>query len=186
MLLLGLGALPTQVEASERGHPDSKRALAKYNGYYDKGKFESLAGQDGVITRDDWEGGRNRAESWACGDRRWEEAIKFDTDGDGALSLVEARAYKQAERRRLVRERGKAWNWAKDNRPPRRNDSDDGAAIGAGPPVATGTTDQDASRGGRAAAAKAKKRRARFAAERRLTGRRPHLGQACPKRRSTY
>ena len=167
MLLSGLGVLSVQVEASERDHPDGKRALAKYNGYYDKGKFDSLAGEDGVMTKDDWEAGRNRAESWACGDRRWEEAVKFDADGDGALSLAEARAYKQAERRRLVRERGKAWNWAKDNRPPRRNDSSDGAATGAGDPVATGTADQNASRRRRrAVAAEAKKRpkAARYAA----------------------
>ena len=84
-----------------------KKALGKYDDYYDREKFDSLAGNDGVITQEDWQNNRTSKEAKFFGDARWDQAVKFDADGDGALDIDEAKAYKQAERQKLIDNKGK-------------------------------------------------------------------------------
>ena len=79
-----------------------KKALEWYNGYYNKDKFNALAGEDGILTQKDWTENRTKKEAAAFGDFRWDKAIKFDANGDGALDIEEAAAYKQAERQALI------------------------------------------------------------------------------------
>ncbi len=79
-----------------------KKALAWYNEYYNQDKFNSLAGEDGILTEEDWTKSRTQKEASAFGDFRWDKAINFDADGDGALDIEEAAAYKQAERQALI------------------------------------------------------------------------------------
>lgn len=106
-----------------RAAEDTKgeKALAAYDDYYDAEKFDKLAGDDGLITEEDWTANRTNKEGRAFGDRRWDEAAKFDADGDGALDIEEAKAYKQAERRRLIKKRKGLDNlyenkeWLKEN-----------------------------------------------------------------------
>ena len=84
---------------------NGKEALERYDQYYNKDKFNALAGDDGLITGDDWVNNRTKREAAEFGDFRWDKAIKFDADGDGALDIHEAAAYKQAEKQALINHR---------------------------------------------------------------------------------
>ena len=91
----------------QRYQNKGKKAIEKYDDYYDREKFDSLAGNDGIITQEDWQNNRTSKEAKFFGNTRWEQAVKFDANGDGALDLDEAKAYKQAERQKLIDNKGK-------------------------------------------------------------------------------
>ena len=96
------------------GLTENQKMMNKYNVYYDKDKFERLAGDDGMITQEDWENNRNRKEEFG-GDARWDDAIKkYDADGDGALNLQESKAAKQGQLQTAI-EHGGDVNWLKDH-----------------------------------------------------------------------
>ncbi len=97
-----------RIEAFKENHPGAagEGIVEKYDEYYDKGKFDTLAGDDGLLTEEDWANNRTQREAQAFGDERWDRAVQFDADGDGALDLDEAKAYKQAEKRKLIEHKG--------------------------------------------------------------------------------
>ncbi len=72
--------------------------------YYGAGAFTRLAGDDGLLTEDDWINNRSAIEAKYGADFRWDRAMAFDEDGDGALSRSEARNYRDAEAKRLKAE----------------------------------------------------------------------------------
>jgi len=78
-----------------------QKVYEKHQSYYDVDKFNELAGDDGVITEADWVNNRTAREGKFFGDKRWDEALKFDANGDGALDQREAKAFKQAEERAM-------------------------------------------------------------------------------------
>jgi len=79
-----------------------QKVLKWYNKYYNKDKFNALAGADGILTQKDWTENRTKKEAAAFGNFRWDQAIRFDANGDGALDIEEAAAYKQAEKQALI------------------------------------------------------------------------------------
>ncbi|MBM4049547.1 MAG: hypothetical protein FJ279_31010, partial [Planctomycetes bacterium] len=52
-----------------------KKAYEKHQSYYDVDKFNELAGDDGVITEEDWVNNRSAREGKFFGDKRWDEAL---------------------------------------------------------------------------------------------------------------
>jgi hypothetical protein len=81
---------------------DAKKAANAYrNTYYGEGAFTRLAEDDDLLTEEDWINNRSAVEEKYGGDFRWNKAMKFDADGDGALNRDEARAYRDAETQRI-------------------------------------------------------------------------------------
>jgi len=99
ILFVIMGLLPFGFAA------ESRKALEWYGQYYDKGKFNSLAGEDGILTEKDWKKNGTKKGPEEFGNFRRGRAIRFDTDGDGALDIHEAAAYRQAEKQALIKHR---------------------------------------------------------------------------------
>ncbi len=72
--------------------------------YYGVGAFTRLAGDDGILTEEDWINNRSAIEARYGADFRWDRAMAFDEDGDGALNRSEAGNYRDAEAKRLKSE----------------------------------------------------------------------------------
>lgn len=72
--------------------------------YYGAGAFTRLAGDDGILTEEDWINNRSAIEARYGADFRWDRAMAFDEDGDGALSRSEAKNYRDVEAKRLKSE----------------------------------------------------------------------------------
>ncbi len=68
-----------------------KKALDWYNEYYNQDKFNSLAGEDGILTEEDWAENRTQKEAAAFGDFRWDKAINFDAKVAAAIDKNKAR-----------------------------------------------------------------------------------------------
>ncbi len=93
---LSLSALPASAE-------DGASLLEKYDEIYDNGAFERLSNNTEYVTYDSYTANLKGAEK-TFADARWNKAIKnFDADGDGQLSRPEARAYRDAERAKLIK-----------------------------------------------------------------------------------
>jgi len=102
--------------AGDSNKDKGKSALNQYDNYYDKGRFDALAGDDGILTQDEWIAKRNSKEARAFGNMRWEEAMKFDADGDGALSPSEAKQYKMHEMHGMVKHRRRINKWYENHK----------------------------------------------------------------------
>ena len=81
----------------------AKTPLEDYDEFYGKDKFYELAGEDGVISEEDWVKNRSKVEGLFTPQTRWQEALKYDADGDGMLDLNEAKAYKEAEKKYITK-----------------------------------------------------------------------------------
>ncbi len=65
------------------------------------GKYKRLAGDDHVISRAEWLRGLEDADGLLAGSEQWGDAVAFDRDFDGYLSLAEVEAY-FADRREWI------------------------------------------------------------------------------------
>jgi hypothetical protein len=97
-VVLSLSIIPANAQDIEDGVNAYKDA------YYGPTSFSRLAGDDGVLSEEDWMNNRSAIETKYGADFRWKKAMGFDADGDGALSTTEARAYRNAEAKRLKSE----------------------------------------------------------------------------------
>lgn len=96
------------------GLTENQKMIKKYDAYYDKDKFERLAGDDGTISQKDWEDNRVGKEDFG-GDARWDNAIKnYDANGDGVLDLQEAKAAKQGQLQEAIEHKDDV-NWLKNH-----------------------------------------------------------------------
>ncbi len=101
-ILIGLFFIFSTLYASAETR---KGGIEQYNDtYFGSNAFSRLAGDDGIMTEADWTNNRSAIETKYGADFRWDKAMAFDADGDGALSVVEAREYRNAEVTRLTLE----------------------------------------------------------------------------------
>ncbi len=101
-ILVGLFFFFSTLYASAENRQDG---VERYNTtYYGSNAFFRLAGDDGIMTEADWINNRSAIETKYGADFRWDKAMAFDADGDGALSVAEARQYRDTEVTRLTSE----------------------------------------------------------------------------------
>ena len=97
-----IAGLVLSLSIQQAGAQDIQDGVDAYKRtYYGPSAFSRLAGDDGVMTEADWINNRSAIETKYGADFRWEKAMAFDADGNGALSVSEAKAYRDAEAKRL-------------------------------------------------------------------------------------
>jgi prolipoprotein diacylglyceryltransferase len=67
-------------------------------------KFQALAGKSGRIDHKRWHAAPAGADGFLRGSESWEEAVRFDRDGDGELDFEEAWSYLSERKSRLLKQ----------------------------------------------------------------------------------
>jgi hypothetical protein len=98
-IIIGLVLSLSIIQVSAQTVKDGANAYK--DTYWGPNAFSRLAGDDGVLSEEDWKNNRSVIETKYGADFRWEKAMGFDANGDGVLSTSEAKAYRDAEAKRL-------------------------------------------------------------------------------------